>query len=246
MLTKNQIKHIKSLQIKKNRYNLSQFIIEGEKMIEELLLSKMSINRVFGTKKWIDLNSSKLSLVEYTVVTQSELAMISNLTNPNNVLALVNIDLQKFNYNDLNGITLILDEINDPGNLGTIIRLCDWFNISNIICSKNSVDLYNSKVVQSSMGSLFRVNIFYKDLISFFNDCPYKRAIYGTFLSGINIKDIAIEKDSFIIMGNEANGISKSIGEYITNKVSIKNIGKNTESLNVAVATSILLYEFCS
>jgi len=244
MLTKNQIKHIKSLQIKKNRYNLSQFIIEGEKIVEELLLSKMSINRVFGTKKWIDINSSKLSLVEYTVVTQSELAMISNITNPNNVLALVNIDLQKFNYNDLNGITLILDEINDPGNLGTIIRLCDWFNVSNIICSKNSVDVFNSKVVQSSMGSLFRVNIFYKDLISFFNDCPYDRAIYGTFLSGVNLKDIVIKKDSFIIMGNEANGISRSIELLVDKRLTINNIGGKAESLNIASATSIVLYQF--
>ena len=244
MLTKNQIKLIKSLQVKKNRYNLSQFIIEGEKMVDELLLSTLSINRIFGTKKWIDLNSSKLRLVKSTVVTESELEMISNLTKANNVLALVNIETPRFDYNNLNGITLILDEINDPGNLGTIIRLCDWFNISNIICSKNSVDLYNSKVVQSSMGSLFRVNIFYKDLISFFNDCPYKRAIYGTFLSGINIKDIAIEKDSFIIMGNEANGISKSIELLVDKRLTINNIGGKAESLNIASATSIVLYQF--
>ena len=244
MLTKNQIKLIKSLQVKKNRYNLSHFIIEGEKMVDELLLSKMSINRIFGTKKWIDLNSSKLRLVKSTVVTESELEMISNLTKANNVLALVNIETPRFDYNNLNGITLILDEINDPGNLGTIIRLCDWFNISNIICSKNSVDLYNSKVVQSSMGSLFRVNIFYKDLISFFNDCTYKRAIYGTFLSGINIKDIAIEKDSFIIMGNEANGISKSIELLVDKRLTINNIGGKAESLNIASATSIVLYQF--
>ena len=244
MLTKNQIKHIKSLQIKKNRYYLSQFIIEGEKMVEELLSSKMSINRIFGTKKWIDKNSSKLSLTEFNVVTESELAMISNLTNPNNVLALVNINPSKFNYNDLNSITLILDEINDPGNLGTIIRLCDWFNVSNIICSKNSVDVFNSKVVQSSMGSLFRVNIFYKDLISFFNDCPYDRPIYGTFLSGVNIKDVVIEKDSFIIMGNEANGISRSIELLVDERLTINNIGGKAESLNIASATSILLYQF--
>ena len=244
MLTKNQIKHIKSLQIKKNRYHLSQFIIEGEKMVEELLLSKMSINRIFGTKKWIDKNSSKLSLTEFNVVTESELAMISNLTNPNNVLALVNINLPKFNYNDLNSITLILDEINDPGNLGTIIRLCDWFNVSNIICSKNSVDVFNSKVVQSSMGSLFRVNVFYKDLISFFNDCPYDRPIYGTFLSGINIKDVVIEKDSFIIMGNEANGISRPIELLVDERLTINNISGKAESLNIASATSILLYQF--
>ena len=244
MLTKNQIKHIKSLQIKKNRYHLSQFIIEGEKMVEELLSSKMSINRIFGTKKWIDKNSSKLSLTEFNVVTESELAMISNLTNPNNVLALVNINPQKFNYNDLNSITLILDEINDPGNLGTIIRLCDWFNVSNIICSKNSVDVFNSKVVQSSMGSLFRVNIFYKDLISFFNDCPYDRPIYGTFLSGVNIKDVVIEKDSFIIMGNEANGISRPIELLVDERLTINNIGGKAESLNIASATSILLYQF--
>jgi len=245
MLSKNQIKHIRSLQLKKNRVNESDFIVEGEKMINELLSSGMIIKRIFATKSWINLNVSKLNLIEHQVVSEKELTMISNLKNPNKVLALVKVDFLKFDYNDLKGITLILDDIRDPGNLGTIIRLCDWFNVSNIICSNNSVDVFNSKVVQSTMGSLFRVNIFYKDLINFFNECPYDRTVYGASLSGSDIKKIKIDKDMFLVVGNESNGISDSVKSFVDKKLKIKNINGGAESLNVACATSILLYEFC-
>jgi len=245
MLSKNQIKHIRSLQLKKNRVNESDFIVEGEKMVNELLSSRMIIKKIFATKKWIDLNISKLKLIEYQLVSEKELIMISNLTNPNNVFALVKTNLPSFDYNDLKGITLILDDIRDPGNLGTIIRLCDWFNVSNIICSNNSVDVFNYKVVQSTMGSLFRVNIFYKDLVNFFHECPYDRTVYGAFLSGSNIKRMKIDKDAFLVVGNESNGISDSVASFIDEKLKIENVGPGAESLNVACATSILLYQFC-
>ena len=245
MISKNQIKHIKSLQLKKNRINESQFVIEGEKMVNELLLSKMSVKCIFGTKNWIDLNISNINSIDYHIVSDQELFVISNLKTPNNVLALVNVETPKFDYNHLSGITLVLDDINNPGNLGTIIRLCDWFNVSNIICSINSVDIFNAKVVQSSMGSLFRVNIYYKDLIRFFSDCPYKRTVYGTFLSGKSIKNVKIDKDAFIIMGNESHGISSSVESFVDERLTISNIGRKAESLNVASATGILLYQFC-
>tara|TARA_B110000438_G_scaffold231987_1_gene227520 strand:+ start:2286 stop:3029 length:744 start_codon:yes stop_codon:yes gene_type:complete len=246
MLTKNQIKQIKSLKLKKNRISESQFIVEGDKIVKELLSSKMSIKCIYATQKWIDLNNSILGSFVYKVLTINELEIISNLKTPNHVLAIVNIIPSKFNYDDLTGVTLILDNINDPGNFGTIVRLCDWFNISNIICSADSVDRFNSKVVQSSMGSLFIVNIIYMDLMKFFREMPYKRTVYGSFLKGENIKNLSIEEDSFIIMGNESHGISSQVESFVDKKISIKNIGGRAESLNVATATSILLYQFCN
>ena len=130
------------------------------------------------------------------------------------------------------------------GNLGTIIRMCDWFGVTQLICSSNTVDCYNTKVVQSAMGSLFRVNITYLELATYLANIDMP--IYGAHMNGIDVKGQEFPKQAHLIMGNEANGISESISQYITNKVSIKNIGKNAESLNVAVATSILLHEFCS
>ena len=176
------------------------------------------------------------------MVSNEELSRISNLTSPNNVLAIVSFSKKELDNNT--GITLVLDDVNDPGNLGTIIRMCDWFGVTDLICSKNTVDCYNPKVVQSAMGSLFRVNVKYLVLATYLIDVD--TPIYGAYMNGIDVKDQKLPNQAHLLMGNEANGISESIKKYITNKVTIKNIGKNTESLNVAVATSILLHEFCS
>ena len=240
MISKNQIKFIKSLSLKKNRVKAQLFVAEGEKIVNELLNSKFEIEHIYATKQFSGINSSDKSAV--TVVSSEELSRISNLTSPNNVLAIVRVGQKELKNNT--GITLVLDDVNDPGNLGTIIRICDWFGVTQLICSANTVDCYNPKVVQSAMGSLFRVNITYLDLTTYLAniDTP----IYGAYMRGIDVKGQESPKQAHLIMGNEANGISESISKYITNKVSIKNIGKNTESLNVAVATSILLHEFCS
>ena len=240
MISKNQIKFIKSLSLKKNRVRAQLFVAEGEKIVNELLNSKFEIEHIYATKQFSGINSSDKSAV--TVVSSEELSRISNLTSPNNVLAIVRVGQKELENNT--GITLVLDDVNDPGNLGTIIRICDWFGVTQLICSANTVDCYNPKVVQSAMGSLFRVNITYLDLTTYLAniDTP----IYGAYMRGIDVKGQESPKQAHLIMGNEANGISESISKYITNKVSIKNIGKNTESLNVAVATSILLHEFCS
>ena len=236
MITKNQIKYIRSLSLKKNRIKEQCFVVEGEKIVNELLGSNFTIVNLFATKNWMSMN--KYSNV--TEVSEEELLKISNLKSANSVLAIVKI-INHHNEN-LDGITLILDELNDPGNLGTIIRVCDWFNIKQIVCSENTVDLYNSKVVQSSMGSIFRVNVSYTSLIEYLSKITIP--IYGAYMQGKDIKEITIDKNACLVLGNEANGISKEISRIIQNKVSIKKIGGSAESLNVAVAASILLYEF--
>tara|TARA_B110000444_G_scaffold779_1_gene708 strand:+ start:190 stop:912 length:723 start_codon:yes stop_codon:yes gene_type:complete len=240
VISKNKIKFIKSLSLKKNRVKAQLFIAEGEKIVNELLNSKFEIEQIYATKQFSGIYNIDKSAV--TLVSNEELSRISNLTSPNNVLAIVRIGQKELEKNT--GITLVLDDVNDPGNLGTIVRMCDWFGVSQIICSNNTVDCYNSKVVQSAMGSLFRVNITYLDLTTYLTniDTP----IYGAYMNSVDVRGEEFPKQAHLIMGNEANGISESISKYITNKVSIKNIGENTESLNVAVATSILLHEFCS
>jgi len=237
VITKNQIKYIRGLALKKNRVKEQCFVVEGEKSVAELLRSSFQIIDLFATKQWIAENNYDNA----NEVSVTELARISNLKSANNVLAVV-----KFNEEikeKILGVTLVLDDINDPGNLGTIIRVCDWFGVEQIVCSKNTVDFYNPKVVQSTMGSLFRVSVLYTDLNKYL--AKTTTPIYGAFMDGENIKSSNTNENIHLVMGNEANGISKEVEKYISKKVAIKNIGGNTESLNVAMATAILLYEFC-
>ena len=235
MITKNQIKFIKSLSLKKKRIKEQLFIAEGEKVVSELLRSDFEIKNIYATKEW------KVNNDNITQISNAELQRISNLKSPNKVLSVVQFKNHKIIKHD--GITLVLDEINDPGNLGTIIRMCDWFGVKQIICSKNTVDIFNPKVVQSAMGSAFRVQVNYTDLENYLSDI--KTPIYGAFMDGKNLKEVKIPKSAHLVMGNEANGITAEINKLITDKVAIKNIGKSAESLNVAVATSILLHVFC-
>ena len=238
MITKNQIKFIKSLSLKKNRQKEQLFIAEGEKIVTELLNSNFEFHEIFATNEWILKNTD----VRAIKVNNSELDRISNLKSANNVLAIVKIKQDNLSVTD--GLTLVLDDINDPGNLGTIIRMCDWFGVKQLVCSKSTVDCFNPKVVQSAMGSLFRVPIIYTDLEEYVTkvDTP----IYGAFMDGENVRNVKVPESVHLIMGNEANGISEEIDNLITDKVAIKNIGNSAESLNVAVATSILLHEFCN
>ncbi|MDP7567677.1 MAG: RNA methyltransferase [Flavobacteriales bacterium] len=238
MITKNQIKFIKSLSLKKNRQKEQLFIAEGEKIVAELLNSNFEFHEIFATNEWILKNTD----VRAIKVPASELDRISNLKSANNVLAIVKIKQENLSITD--GLTLVLYDINDPGNLGTIIRMCDWFGVKQLVCSKSTVDCFNPKVVQSAMGSLFRVSIIYTDLEEYITkvDTP----IYGAFMDGENVRNVKVPESVHLIMGNEANGISEEINNLITDKVAIKNIGNSAESLNVAVATAILLHEFCN
>lgn len=238
MLSKNQVKLIRSLKKKKFRQANQLFLAEGIKVVEELVESSFKLHKLYCTVSYLN----SLKVTDLQIITEKELQMISDFTNPNQVIGI--FEIPKENQPAKNGLTVVLDGINDPGNLGTIIRLCDWFGVSQLICSENTVDCFNPKVVQASMGSLTRVAINYKDLKTYLAE--ESRTIYGTFLNGENIYNTKPIKDSVIVLGNEANGISDQIKELVQNKITIPQFGeqKKTESLNVAAATAIFLSEF--
>lgn len=238
MLSKNQVKFIRSLKKKKFRQTNQLFLAEGIKVVEELMRSSFKLHKLYCTSSY----SNPLNIADLQIITEKELAAISEFSNPNQVIGIFHIPEEK----DMSrtGLTIVLDGINDPGNLGTIIRLCDWFGITQLICSENTVDCFNPKVVQASMGSLTRVAINYVDLVEYLTS--ESRTIYGTFLSGENIYRTKPDTNSVIILGNEANGISDSIEKMIQKKITIPQFGDQhqTESLNVAMATAIFLSEF--
>ncbi|WP_299525252.1 RNA methyltransferase [uncultured Lutibacter sp.] len=236
-LSKNQLKLITSLQQKKYRTNYNLFIAEGTKVVNEFLNSNFELEQLFCVDKLAYQNIDKA-----VIISEVELKKISTLKTPNNVLGIFKIPLNESIKKE--GLIVALDEINDPGNLGTIIRLCDWFGVDQLICSKNTVDCYNSKVVQASMGSLTRVTIVYMDLETYLQNMELPK--YASLMEGENVYKSSLPKDAILVMGNEANGISKSILKLLTKTISIPRFGdlQQTESLNVATATAILLSEF--
>jgi len=236
-LSKNQLKLITSLQQKKYRISNKLFIAEGTKVVNELLNSSFELEQLFCVN-----DSSYKSIYNKCLISEVELKKISTLKTPNNVLALFKIPSEKNIKNE--GFILALDDINDPGNLGTIIRLCDWFGVDQLICSTNTVDCYNTKVVQASMGSLTRVSIVYTNLVEYLQNSTLPK--YVSLMYGENVYQSNLLKDAILVMGNEANGISSSVLKLLTETISIPRFGKvqQTESLNVATATAILLSEF--
>ncbi len=239
MVSKNQIKLITSLHQKKFRSQHGLFLAEGIKVIQELLQSNFELYHLYQTEPLFDsvLSSQK------TIISVEELAKITALTTPNNCLAIFKIP--EITQIDEKGLIVALDAIRDPGNLGTILRLCDWFGIEQVVCSKETVDLYNPKVIQATMGSVSRVKVNYVDLLEWIGKTNLP--VYGTFMTGANIYKEKLPQEGIIVLGNEANGISKEIENCIQNRITIPRFGKlkKTESLNVASATAILLSEFC-
>ena len=248
MLTKNQIKLIASLKQKKSRVEENLFVAEGEKLIVELIAGGVIPQQVFtvdGPIKHINLRNNPVN----TTISAIEMARISGLTNPSTALAIFRIPKPHLNYMELNEqLVVALDGIQDPGNLGTIIRLCVWFGVSNLICSQETADCYNSKVVQASMGALAKVNVHYTDLSTFLETMNSKGTpIFGTFLEGENIYHNQLPKNGILVMGNEGNGISPVAEKFIGKKITIPSFAKEeagAESLNVATATAIVLSEF--
>ncbi|MGB1210843.1 MAG: TrmH family RNA methyltransferase [Lacinutrix venerupis] len=236
MLSKSQIKLITRLKQKKYRIADGFFVAEGIKVINELLNSSLQLHYLFTTESFIDNNEQEI------LITENELKKISFLTTPNKALAVFKIPEQK--NIETKGLIVALDSVRDPGNLGTIIRLCDWFGVKELICSKETVDCYNPKVVQATMGSITRVNISYLDLNMFLAET--KIPIFGAFMDGENVYKKQLPKEGIIVLGNEANGISKNIEKQVTERIAIPRFGdlQETESLNVATAGSILLSEF--
>ena len=236
MLSKSQIKLITSLKLKKYRQQYGFFVVEGVKTIKELLQSNLVLHALYTTETF------NIDAKDEVLISESDLKRISFLTTPNKALAIFKIPEPK--PIEVNGLIVALDAVRDPGNLGTIIRICDWFGIKELICSTETVDCFNPKVVQATMGSLTRVNITYVDLIHFLKNT--KLPVYGAFMEGENVYHKQLPENGILIMGNEANGVSKEVESIITDKISIPRFGElqETESLNVATATAILLSEF--
>ena len=237
MVSKNQIKLINSLQQKKYRKLHNLFIAEGKKVIQELIDANFSLEHLFVTKENLFDAAHHSELI-----TDNELKKISVLTTANDCLAVFKI--KEINSKVSSGLELALDNIKDPGNMGTIIRLCDWFGISKIVCTEETVDIYNPKVVQATMGSLARVEVLYTNLTNYLKTTDLE--VFGTFMEGKNIYKTELPSQGIIVMGNEANGISAEIESLVTKKISIPRFGnlQQTESLNVATATAVILSEF--
>ncbi len=236
MLSRNEVKYIQSLCHKKQRQQEGIFIAEGPKIIEEILLSNYRIIKIYAIEGEAEYYSASHSNV--VAITENELKNISVLQTPNKVLALVEQKKEEKQFDLHNQWTLMLDDIQDPGNFGTIIRIADWFGIKNIICSNGTADLYNPKVIQSTMGSFTHVNIFYKDLRSFLQNNVI--TVYGAVLNGTNIFSVNKNTEGVVLIGNEGKGINKELQQFINQPVTIPKIG-NAESLNAAIATGIII-----
>lgn len=233
MLTAAQIKMIKSLKEKKFRDETGLFVVEGRKMVDEALASRFAVTDVF----------------ELSEIGEKDMSRITMLSSPSPVLALVRrpSDLESMPKLRKGGLYLALDVIKDPGNMGTILRIADWFGLDGVIAAPGSVDVFNPKVVQSTMGAIFRVDFHYCDLVQLCRNNT-DAAVFGTFLGGENIYETCLEHDGarIIVVGNESNGISPEVGQCCTGRLTIPSFaqGQGSESLNAAVATAITVSEF--
>ena len=245
MISKATIKKIHALDMRKFRRNERLFVAEGPKLVDELCATMKPVY-IAALPEWISENAKNISGTEYDIVTPDELQRASLQKNPQQVIALFPIPEHRFCTEQLkNELVLMLDGVQDPGNLGTIARIADWFGIRNILCSAETADIYNPKAVQATMGALARVKFHYTDLLQLLSQ--YDGPVYGTFLDGENIYGQELSENGIIVMGNEGKGISQGVGEMINRRLYIPNypIGtQTTESLNVAIATSIVCAEF--
>jgi len=239
MLSKNEIKFIKSLQQKKNRKEKKMFVVEGVKAVNDLLKSDYETTNIYVTDSF----DEEINFENITKITKKDMLRISGLKTPSKILAVAKIPTYQESQDFNNGLILCLENIQDPGNLGTIIRTANWFGIKKIICSLDTVDVYNPKVIQASMGAFTGTKLFYIDLHKFF--LTYKNPVFGTFLDGENIYTCHLPENACIVMGNEGNGISNKIKKNITKKLFIPPLGNTkAESLNVSIATAIIISEF--
>ena len=247
MISIQTIKRVKSLQQKKFREEENRFVAETPKIVEEILSSNTySVDTVYGLKSWIDENWKRFARHTLEEVSPKELERISGLQTPNQVLAVVKkLDVSTDFQTVFSNTSLMLDDIRDPGNLGTILRIADWFGIKHVICSNESVEYTNPKCIQASMGSFLRVEVHYGDLSEILSQKPENTPIYGAFMDGENIYQTELNSKACIVIGNETHGISKSVESLITKKIHIPSFSneiKHAESLNASVATAI----FCS
>ena len=259
MLSKNKQKLIRQLASKKHRDELGLFIAEGPKVVGDLL-GHMKAHLIFATREWLDASATVLDSIpadEIIEVTQRELESISLLKTPRDVFAVMrrpdsDASLAALVQTAQNELTLALDGVQDPGNLGTIIRLADWFGIGHIFCSPDSVDAFSPKTVMATMGAIARVKVHYVDLPALLKVCQTEACstevpVYGTFLDGTDIYAEELSPNGIIVMGNEGNGISPEVAQHINRRLFIPSFPADrptSESLNVAIATAITCAEF--
>ena len=234
MISKNQIKFVRQLEQKKYRKKEGLFVAEGPKVVGDLLRAGFKAHTIFATSEWESQGQT------FQEVSDEELRRVSFLQHPQRVLALFFISTES--VPSVSSLSLALDDVQDPGNLGTIIRIADWFGIDTIYCSENTADAWSPKVVQATMGSIARVNIIYTDLQELISKAQVP--VYGTLLDGQDIYTQELSKEGIIVMGNEGNGISAPIRKLINRKLLIPQFHEGPESLNVAIATAITCSEF--
>ena len=235
MLSKNELKYIQSLCQKKQRQEERLFLVEGAKLVEELLQTGLNVRKIYALPVWAEKHRH---LPQLTTITEEELEKISNLQTPNQVLAVVEQPVLAAEPILPHQLTLVLDTIQDPGNLGTIIRIADWFGIYQIVASMDTVELYNPKVIQSTMGSYARVKVWYRPLADFLS--TVRLPIYGALLNGQNMYEVAPLKEGILLIGNESKGIHPDLFPFVSHPITIPRIG-GAESLNAAVAAGIIV-----
>ncbi|MDP4291019.1 MAG: RNA methyltransferase [Bacteroidota bacterium] len=251
MLSKSRIKHISSLKIKKYRELYGEFIAEGTKLVTELISSNYESISLYALKEWLSEhklpNDFRSEIIE---VTEAEMSRITSLSSPSPCLLHLKTQNLPFDVSLAEReLILMLDDIKDPGNLGTIIRTADWFGFKHIVCSLNTVDLYNPKTIQSTMGSVARVNVSYQELTAILEKAGTKVPVYGSLLDGENILNKELSNNGIIVIGNESIGISEKIRNHINEKIyipayqSAESLDK-PESLNASIANAIICYEF--
>lgn len=251
MLTKNDIKFIKSINKKRERDLLGLFVAEGSKLVIDIIRSGGKLERLLATSGWIDEQFSFISNNQLTPieVSTSEMERITGLSSASPVLAIFHQPTIDSEISDDVSAILLLDDIRDPGNMGTIIRTADWFGIKHLVCSMETVDCFNQKVIQSTMGSIIRVKIRYTNLSEFITNNKNKFTFYGSFMNGNSIVGTEYKKHSALIIGNEAHGISSEVEKLVDERITIPGSQINDgiagpESLNAAIATSVVLYDW--
>jgi len=247
MLSKSKIKLIVQLKQKKYREINNMFIAEGTINVLDFLQSDAPLIDLYATKDWMQLHQMQIKNLNSTIVTTKELKKISALSTPSDVIGVFSLPDTTFSGNiDTDNFTIALDNISDPGNLGTIIRTADWFGIRNIYCSNETVDAYNPKVVQATMGSLARVKVHYTNLKDLLESRPDNLPILGAVLNGTRITELKTQSNGIILIGSEAHGISKGLLPFVTQKITIPSFNSDStngpESLNASIATAIICY----
>lgn len=240
MISKAKIKHLKALQVKKYRKEEQCFLVEGTKSVIELMKADYEVIWLAGTEHFLEQYDEAIRNFngEVVLATAQELAAAGSFKTNEGALAVARMKPNAAFTPDQNEIVLVLDDIRDPGNLGTMIRTADWYGVKHIIASEESADFYNPKVLSATMGSFCRVQVFYTDIESYLR--MVRRPVYGTFLDGLDVHQVNFKEGGLIVIGNESNGISQSIEKLVTQKITIPRYG-NAESLNAAIATGVIL-----